>query len=116
MSMILSTPKGAFMTIVEIVCDPIDAPLFFSCVLQCFNDEAIDNYENIENMKAPNDGDATFLKNLSKSFKALNDGWTTHIWFPPSTISLLLAQITCFNDGNAHKKQLTISWKLWNFQ
>jgi hypothetical protein len=74
MSMILSTPKGAFMTIVEIVCDPIDTPLFFSCVLQCFNDEAIDNYENIENMKAPNDGDATFLKNLSKSFKALNDG------------------------------------------
>jgi hypothetical protein len=62
MSVISSTRKGAFMTIVEIMCDPINPTLFFSCFLQCFNDEAIDNYKNIENMQAPNDGDAPFKK------------------------------------------------------
>jgi hypothetical protein len=69
----------------------------------------MDNYKNIENVQALNNGDATFKKHLTKSFKAFSDGWTTHIWFPPSTILLLLAQITCFNDGNAHKKQFNIN-------
>jgi hypothetical protein len=32
----------------------------FSCVLQFLNNEAIDNYKNIENMQAPNDCDAIF--------------------------------------------------------
>ncbi len=59
------------MTIVLLImCDPIDPLFFFSCVLQCFNDEAIDNYKNIENMQAPNDGDATFKKKINQELQS----------------------------------------------
>jgi hypothetical protein len=74
MLVIPSTPKGAFMIVLEIMCDPIDPPLCYSHVLQCFNDETIDNYKSIENMQVPNDGDATFKKKLIESCKAFSDG------------------------------------------